>query len=83
MKVNMSAAAMVGAAIIGFGALFAAVPEASAKKSTICADLKNSVDLPDTMISISELLPAGANPAPVGSGFHLPGRRRDGAGHPI
>jgi len=66
MKVSMSAA-VIGAAMVGIGALLAAIPDASAKKPVACADLKNSIDLPDTTISISELLPAGTNPSPVGS----------------
>src|SRR5262245_29223724 len=41
----------------------------AAAKSTgvACADLKSALDIPDTTITLTEELPAGANPAPVGT----------------
>jgi hypothetical protein len=36
-------------------------------KSIACADVKGAVDLPETTITLSEELPAGANPNPVGT----------------
>src|SRR6266705_5711206 len=46
--------------------LLIALPAAAAKPLA-CADLQAQVSIPDTTITLSELRPAGANPAPVGT----------------
>ena len=66
MRVHLSVATV--SAVIAVGAILGASSQAIAKpKSIACADVKNAVRLPDTIISLSEELPAGANPAPVGT----------------
>ena len=66
MRVHLSVATV--SAVIAVGAILGVSSQAIAKpKSIACADVKNAVRLPDTTISLSEELPAGANPAPVGT----------------
>ena len=53
------------ALLLAAGAL-AATP-ALAAKPIACADLKTKLSIADTTITLTEMLPAGANPNPVGT----------------
>jgi feruloyl esterase len=53
------------ALLVAAGAL-AAMP-ALAAKPIACADLKTTLSIADTTITLAEALPAGANPSPVGT----------------
>ena len=53
------------ALLLAAGALVA-MP-ALAAKPIACADLKATLSIADTTITLSQLLPAGANPSPVGT----------------
>jgi feruloyl esterase len=52
--------------IIFTGLLLTSLPAAAAAPIA-CADLKAQISIPDTAITLAELRPAGANPAPVGT----------------
>src|SRR2546427_5601711 len=53
------------ALLLAAGALVA-MPVLAAKPIA-CADLKTKLSIADTTITLTEMLPAGANPAPVGT----------------
>jgi feruloyl esterase len=55
------------AAILLIAATFIAAPDVIAKQPVPCDDIKNQISLPDTTITLSQSLPAGINPAPVGT----------------
>src|SRR6267143_693123 len=50
-----------------FLTLFLIALPAAAAQPVACADLTAAVSIPDTTITLPELLPAGANPDPVGA----------------
>src|SRR5262249_6103296 len=66
LKATLSLAALGAGAAIAL--ICCGASEAAAKnKGVACADLKTALEIPDTTITLTEELPAGANPSPVGT----------------